>query len=113
VYLNRERNTFKRFDVTDGLLSNHFNEQSACATQKDFLFIQPIKDSYYFSRMIIKKVTPLYRPTSLHSKSVIKSSPMSMTQELKLRPNQIFQYRNIGLNYMSPSDCRYAYRGAF
>ena len=99
--------------MTDGLLTNHFNEQSACVTSdgqfiyptyKGFLLFNP--DEYEENK------TPI--PTYITSFNLGNKSIGDNTNELKvlkLRHNQnYFSIDLIGLNYMNPSQCRYAYQ---
>jgi sugar lactone lactonase YvrE len=111
--LNRERNTFKRFDVTDGLLSNHFNEQSAYATQNG-LFIYPTYKGFLLFQPQDYKESSSFVSAYITSFKIGDNEIQpnaSDLQELKLRHNQnFFNIEMIGLNYMNPSECRYAYR---
>jgi ligand-binding sensor domain-containing protein len=111
--LNKERNNFKRFDVTNGLLTNHFNEQSAYAarnglfiypTYKGFLLFHP--ESYKENRDTVSAFVTSFK---IGDKEIDPNT--NELQELKLQHNQnFFNIELIGLNYMNPSQCRYAYQ---
>lgn len=111
--LNQERNRFKRFDVADGLLTNHFNEQSAYVTRNG-LFIYPTYKGFLLFRPneYAENNTPI--STYISSFNIGNQSIPDNTnelKELKLRHHQnFFSLELIGLNYMNPSQCRYAYQ---
>jgi hypothetical protein len=111
--LNKEREQFKRFDVADGLLTNHFNEQSAFAT-KDGLFIYPnYKGFLLFHPDEFKEnksdISAYITSFKIGNKEI--NGNTNELKELELRHNQnFFSMELIGLNYMNPSQCRYAYQ---
>ena len=70
VRIEPERNKFKRFDVTDGLLSNHFTNNQLMLLKGPFIY-PTYKGFLYSNPGIIKKVALQFQPTSLHLKSAI------------------------------------------
>jgi len=111
--LNKERNAFKRFDVTDGLLSNHFNEQSSYSTRKG-LFIYPTYKGFLLFhpeayQVSSSSVSAFVISFKIGDKEI--NANLNELKDLNLHYNQrFFSIELIGLNYMNPSQCRYAYK---
>jgi len=111
--LNRTRDSFKRFTVNDGLLTNQFNEQSAYRT-KDRSFIFPTYKGFLVFRPEDYRENVSEVPVYVTSFKVSNKEITTNTEDIlhiHLRHNEnFFSIELAGLNYMNPYQCMYAYQ---
>jgi hypothetical protein len=111
--MNRERTALKRFDVTDGLFTNHFNEHSAYTlrngnfvfpTYKGFVVFNPMR--YHENRTEV----PVYIISFKISEKEITANALELQNITLKHDENFFRIELAGLHYSNPEKCKYAYQ---
>lgn len=119
---NRKTQTFKVFDIFDGLQGNEFQKQVCCKTtsghmlfggSNGFNYFHPdsIKDNPIVPRVIITDFRIFNKPVGIHDKGSPLMQAVSLTQKLTLTHKQSFiTFQFIAINFTSSENNQYAYK---
>lgn len=101
--------TFKNFDVQDGLQSNEFNRHAAFRANNGYLYFGGIKGMTYFHPNDIQ--TYSYLPPLAFSKLLVNQKEIAIQQNLVLKHNEnLIEIEFAALSFEQPFDNQYRYR---
>ena len=116
-----DKQTFKNYDVNDGLLSNEF-KPNACFKNKEgqfffggkginFFYPDSIKDNPHVPPVFITDLKLLNKSVKAGDKDGILSQQISKTLEVSLPPDyNFFTINYVALNFTATSKNQYAYK---
>jgi signal transduction histidine kinase/ligand-binding sensor domain-containing protein/DNA-binding response OmpR family regulator len=118
---NPETQTFRNYDVEDGLQSNEFFSGSAYKSRTgELMFGGPngfnifdpklIQDNLYIPPVLLTDFQIFNHPVSIGGDSPLQQD-ISFTKQLKLSyKNSVFSFEFVALNYINPQKNQYAYK---
>jgi ligand-binding sensor domain-containing protein/signal transduction histidine kinase len=119
---NTEKETFRNYDVSDGLQSNEFRSSSCFKDRNGFLYFggvkgltifhpDSIRDNPYIPKVYMSGLRIYNKPVSIRDSSKVLAQNISLTQSLTFDHTQsVFTLEFVALNYTHPEKNQYAYK---
>ena len=101
--------SFKNFDVRDGLQDNEFNRHAAYRGPDGVLYFGGINGLTYFDPKLIQQNQ--YKPPLAFSKLLVNQKELQIRDDLRLKHNEnLLEFEFVALNFQQPQKNQYRYR---
>jgi len=117
---NPDTETFRNYDVTDGIQGNQFNLNASCTSSSGEMFFggtsgftaffpEQIRDNPHIPPVVVTKFLLSNKAVPIGRDSVLKQSIIETDHLTLSYDDQIFSFEFAALNYRSPEKNRYKY----